>query len=578
MPNAHKPYRPPVMGTRHMVAAGHHMAAQAGLAILDAGGNAVDAGVATGLATSILESERVSLASVAPIMIYLADRREVVTIAGLGPWPKAASCEYFVKNHGGAIPRGLMCTVVPGSPDAWIVALEKYGTMSFAEVAAAAIRIARDGFPMYHHFSEQLTKNAKAFGRWPATAAIFLPGGRAPAPGEVFVQADMGGVLQYMVDEEKRAAKKSRSAGLAAARDAFYKGDIARTIDAYYRENGGWLTYDDLAAYHSAIEPPLRLRFGKHEIFSCGPWCQGPMLLEILALLDGYDLGALGHNSADYVHLITEAIKLAAADREAYIADPKVVDVPIQHLLSPAYIAERRRMIRSSEAWPELPPPGPIPGRERPYRPQRPSPALALAAEPGSAVDTSYMCVVDAAGNAFSATPSDGSSRSPVVPGTGLAISSRGTQSWGDPAHPSSVAAGKRPRMTPNPAFAILGGGRIMPFGTPGGDVQPQAMTQVLLNLTVFGMDPQSALEAPRFGSFSFPGSFEPHEYLPGRLKLEPGVGADTGAALTERGHDLQWWPDRAIAAGSACVIIREPNGTLTGGADHRRVAYAVGW
>jgi gamma-glutamyltranspeptidase/glutathione hydrolase len=572
-----KPYRPPVMGGTHMVAAGHHMAAQAGLAILEAGGNAVDAGVATGLATSVLESERVGLASVAPIMIYMAETREVVTITGLGPWPKAASLDYFHKDQGGKIPRGPFCAVVPGSPDSWIVALEKYGTMSFAEVAQSAIRLARDGFPMYHHFAHVIHERPDSFGRWPATKEIFLPGGKAPDAGDIFKQTDLGGVMQHMADEEKAAAAKGgRVAGLRAARDVFYKGDIAKTIDRYFRENGGWITYEDLAAYHSDIEPPMKLKFGKHEVYSCGPWCQGPMLLQILALLDGYDMASLGHNSADYVHLITEAIKLAAADREAYYADPKVVDVPIKHLLSPAYTAERRRMIRTGDAWAELPPPGAVPGRKNPYRPT-PSPK-GNEAQRENAFDTSYMCVVDRHGNAFSATPSDGCTRTPTIPGTGLAISSRGTQSWANPEHPSSVAPGKRPRMTPNPAFAILDGGRVMPFGTPGGDVQPQCMVQVLLNITAFGMDPQSAVEVPRFGSFSFPGSFEPHDYVPGLLKLEPGVGKETGAALGERGHEVSWWPERAIAAGSACVILREPNGSMTGGADHRRVAYAVGW
>jgi gamma-glutamyltranspeptidase/glutathione hydrolase len=578
MARAPQPQRPPVMGINHMVAAGHHMAAQAGLAILEAGGNAVDAGVATGLATSVLESERVGLSSVAPIMIYMADKREVSTITGVGPWPKATNVDFFVKNHASTIPKGNYCIVVPGSPDAWIVALEKFGTMSWGEVAQSAIRLARDGFPMYHHFAHLLHNKPQNFSRWPATKDIFLPGGKAPKAGDVFKQTDLAGVMQHMADQEKAAAAKGgRVAGLKAARDAFYKGDIARTIDAYFRKEGGWLTYDDLAAYHSEILPPLKMKFGKHEVYACGPWCQGPMLLQILSLLDGYDLKALGHNSSDYVHLIAEAIKLAAADRDAYYTDPNVANVPIDYLLSAVYTNERRRMIRTGEAWPELPPPGDVPGwKGKPFRPT-PTPKEVLASMTAEA-DTSYMCVVDRQGNAFSATPSDGCTRSPTIPGTGLAMSSRGTQSFGFPEHPAAAAPGRRPRMTPNPAFAILDGGRVMPFGTPGGDVQPQCMTQVLLNLTVWGMDPQTAVEAPRFGSASFPASFEPHGYDPGLLKLEPGVGKETGQALADLGHKVSWWPERAQAAGSACVIVREPNGTMTGGADHRRVAYAVGW
>ncbi len=574
---AMKTQRPLLMGTRHMAVAGHHMAAQAAFTILEAGGNAIDAGVAAGLATCVLESERVGLACVAPIMIYDAKTGKVVTIAGIGPWPKAASIDHLIETYG-KVPIGPLCTVVPGSPDAWVVALERFGTMSFGEVAATAIRLARDGFPLYSHFAHVLAKDADAFRRWPATAEIFLSGGKPPKTGDIFVQDGLGRCLQYMVDEEAAAAKKGRRAGLRAARDAFYKGDIARTIDAYYREIDGWLRYDDLAAFESEVLPAVKGRFGKADIYACGPWCQGPMLLEILALLDSYDLAPLGANSADTVHLITEAIKLAAADRDAYIGDPNFIDVPLDTLLSPAYIAERRKMIRSDKAWIEMPPPGTISGWTGAPRAAQMAPAGTDASERESANDTSYLCVVDAEGNAFSATPSDGSKRSPVVPGLGIAISSRGLQSWADRDHPSSVAPGKRPRMTPNPAFAIFDDGRTMPFGTPGGDGQTQTMTQVLINLMVFGMDPQSAVEQPRFASFNFPASFEPHHYHPGLLKMEPGIGEATAEALRARGHDIQWWPERAIPAGSACVIIREPDGKLTGGADGRCASYGLGW
>ncbi len=235
-------------------------------------------------------------------MIYHADSREVVTIAGLGPWPKALDPQLFMREHGGKIPKGVLRTVVPAAPDAWITALKRYGTMSFGEVAAAAIRLARDGFPMYPLMAASLQRHAEAHRGWPSSAEIFLPGGRVPEAGDIFRQTDLALSLQYMADEERAAAGRGREAGLDAARDAFYRGDIAKKIVAFMKEQGGLLSAEDLADYHSPVGPPERRRFGDLEVFTCGAWCQGPVLLQTLALLEGTDLAALGHNSADYVH------------------------------------------------------------------------------------------------------------------------------------------------------------------------------------------------------------------------------------------------------------------------------------
>ncbi|MBV8118312.1 MAG: gamma-glutamyltransferase, partial [Alphaproteobacteria bacterium] len=311
-------HRPTIAVTRHAIAAGHYLAATAGFAILEAGGNAVDAGCAAGLALGVLQSDLVDVAGVAPIMIYLAETRDVVTIAGLGPWPKALDPEFFMREHGGKIPKGVLRTVVPAAPDAWITALKRYGTMSFSEVAAAATRLARDGFPMYPLMAASLERHAETHRLWPSSAAIFLPHGRVPEVGDIFRQTDLAGSLQYMADEERAAASRGREAGLDAAHDAFYRGDIARKIVAFIKEQGGLLSAEDLAQYRSPVGPPERRRFGDLEVFTCGAWCQGPVLLQTLALIEGTDVRALGHNSADYVHQLTEALKLAFADREAY--------------------------------------------------------------------------------------------------------------------------------------------------------------------------------------------------------------------------------------------------------------------
>jgi gamma-glutamyltranspeptidase/glutathione hydrolase len=572
------PLQPMITGARHMIAAGHYLAAEAGHAVLQAGGNVVDAGVAAGLALGVVHSDQVQVSGVAPMVIHVAERDETVTIAGLGGWPRAARIETFVEAHGGAIPTGLLRTVVPAAPDAWILALERYGTMSFGDVAAAAIRYAREGFTMHPVMAHYIAQYAESYRHWPASAAIWLPGGRPPREGELFVQADLARSLQFMADEERAAGRRGRAAGLAAARDAFYRGDLAAAMVRYHREHGGWLTADDLASYRSEIVPPVRVTFRDVEVLTCGPWCQGPVLLQMLTLLEGVDLSTLGHNTRAYVHVVTEAMKLAFADRERYYGDPRFVAVPMDALLAPAYVAERRRLIRAETAWPEMPPAGRVAGLDA-------GPDLRRAAQPVAGGrgaldgDTSYVCVVDRHGNAFSATPSDVSWEGPVIPGLGFCPSSRGSQSWAVPGHASCVAPGKRPRLTPNPALARRGRDWIMPFGAPGGDLQPQGMLQVFLNHTVFGMSLQEAVEAPRFVTHSFPGSFEPHPYHPGRLDLERSIGEATGAALAALGHRVQWLPDLSIGTAGVCAVSADRGtGILYGGADPRRAARAMGW
>jgi gamma-glutamyltranspeptidase/glutathione hydrolase len=559
-------HRPTVYGTRHAVSAGHYLAASAAFSILEAGGNAIDAGCAAGIALGVLQPDLVNVAGVAPIMIRLADGT-VESIAGLGWWPKALPADIFMREHGGKIPDGVLRTVIPAAPDAWITALERHGTMRFADVAASAIRYAGEGFAVYPLLAVSIAAHEHEYRRWQSNTAIFLPNDRVPRAGEKFVQSDLARTLQFMADQD-RAAGSDRKAGLRAAHDAFYIGDIAREIAAFQKREGGYLTMQDLAEYRSPIEPVVRRAWRGHEVITCGPWCQGPALVEALALLERVGVAGLPHNSANYLHRIAECVNLAMADREYFFGDPAFIDVPIEYLLDPATAARRASAVRDDRAFGEMP--APLDRTNLPH--------MASTAEmPKVEADTSYCCVVDRWGNAFSATPSDGSGNLPVVPGLGITPSGRGSQSRPDPRHPAGVAPGKRPRLTPNPAMVVTETGGVMPFGTPGGDVQTQAMLQVLLNVFQHGMELQDAIEAPRVASYSFPSSFAPFEYFPGRLAVEGRIDAATQADLASRGHEVRNWPDWTWLAGSVEAILTDPaTGLIGAGADPRRPAYAI--
>lgn len=568
--------RPTLGGQRHMVSAGHYLASHAGFQILEAGGNAVDAGVAAGIALGVLQSDIVNFAGVAPILVYQAETRQVWSISGLGYWPRAASLDFFLKECRGTIPAGVLRTVIPAAPDAWITALERFGTMSFGEVAAAAIRFAEEGFVMYSLMAETIAENQEGYRRWASNTEIYLPGNEVPKAGSIFRQRDLARSLQYMADEEKARAGQGRMAGLKAARDAFYRGDIARRIVDYHKANGGLMTMADLDEFSVEVEPALQTSFHGTQLYSCGFWCQGPTLLQMLNMLEPWDLHDMGHNSAEYIHLLTEVIKLAFADREVHYGDPRHRDVPAEMLLSKAYATQRLGLIKPGIAWKGMPPAGDLPGAGE-ITARAPNARDESRTDPK--LDTSYVAVIDRHGNAFSATPSDGSYNVPVIPGTGLCPSGRGSQSWAEAGHSAAIGPLRRPRLTPNPSMAIRPDGYVMPFGSPGGDVQCQAMLQTFLNVEVFGMELQQAIEAPRFATFSFPSSFEPHAGQPDRLMIEDAVKPCVGTALADRGHSVQWWRDLNWRAGSMCVVRHDlESGIRWAGADPRRPAYALGW
>lgn len=563
--------RPTIIGRSQAVSSGHYLASQAGMRILERGGNAVDCGVAVSMALAVLQPNVVSFAGVAPTLIYLREQERVISLEGLGYWPAATDRDVLVKAGGDIIPEGVLRTVIPAAPATHLRALRKYGTISFEEAATPALELARDGFAMYPLLAHNIEEVKEGFDRYPENARILRPDGKTPAIGTLFRQEDLGRTIQAMIDAE-RHAHGDRDRKLRAVHDFFYKGPVAESIAAYHQQHGGFMTLQDLADFNVPETSGISVAYRDLQVHTCDVWCQGIVLLEALKILENTNLREKGHNTLEYVHTVAEALSLSFSDREAYVGDPRFVDVPTATLLSTDYARKQWERITSDRAFGKMPEPG--------NGPTAFSQALTESfASISPAQDTIYGCAVDRFGNAYSATLSDNANDTPIIPGTGLAISSRGNQSRLTVGHPCEVQPGKRPRLTPSPAIALRGGKLYMAFGTPGGDVQKQAMLQVLLNIHEFGMTVQSALESPRFGNFSFPNSFAPHTYTPGRLCLERSIHENVGLQLEGMGHNVERWPDRAPTAGGVCVILKDPTtGLLHAGADPRREGSACAW
>ncbi len=568
--------RPALRGVTHMVSSGHYLASAAGYRLLEEGGNAVDAGVAAGIVLGVSLPQWVSFGGVAPIILYTAETGEVTTISGLGRWPRGVTLDYLVKHADeGILPPMLQC-VVPAACDAWLTALEQFGTMSFEQVVAPALELCENGIVIQGTLAHLLPKMDPLLNASPGLRELLMPNGHRLEEGDVLVQRQLSRTFGRLIEVERAHSGQGREKAIRAARDYFYKGAIAREIGDFCQANGGLLTYQDMADFGVKLESPMIGEYKGYTIYTCGPWCQGPALIEALNILERYDLGGMGHNSADYIHVVAEAIKLTFSDRHYYFGDPEFVSVPIKGLLSKEYARERQALIDMKVACPGMPEPG------DPFRYQPgPRPEFKLARDPAPKhapvpQDTSYVCVVDSWGNGFSATPSDPNQNH--IPSLGLNISPRGNQSWLQADHPSCVAPWKRPRLTPNPAIALRDGKLFMVFGTPGGDAQVQAMTQFFLNLVEFNMDPQQAVEAPRFASYSFPLTSMDHPYEPGVLRCESVIDQEVLKALAARGHKVEDWGERNWNAGGVCAIqVDSERGTLTGGADYRCDCYAIG-
>jgi gamma-glutamyltranspeptidase/glutathione hydrolase len=570
--------RPVLQGTFGMVAAGHYLAAAVGLRILEMGGNAVDAGVATGFALSLLKPQSVGIGGEVPILIHLAREGRSVAINGQGWAPRAATIDWFRQRNISLIPSdGFLPATVPAQFAAWCTALQRFGTSELKDVLGPAVEMAEGGFPMYTALRNGVAKVAERYRtEWPTSAAIYLQQDQVPEDGTLIKNPDWARSLKGAIDASLRAS--SREDGIQAAIDYFYKGPIAQQAvkfsssnsfeDGSGQSNAGLLSEDDWAAYGARgtqIEEPVSANYRGIQVLKCGPWSQGPVLLQQLKLLEGYDLAGLGHNTAEYLHTYLECAKLAFADRERYYGDPEFVDVPLERLLSAEYAAERRRLVDPHQASLE----------------QRPGQVHAGATNdrwPVVSGDTTHVDAVDRWGNLFAATPSGGwIGSSPVVEGLGFPLGTRGQMFYLDERHANALQPGKRPRTTLSPSLALKDGQPWLAFGTPGGDQQDQWSLQFFLNVVDFSMDLQEALDAPSVQTTHFPGSFYPHAAEPGACRVESRIDPEVRAELEARGHEVKL--DGPWSHGQVTAVAFDPaSGVVSGAASPRgRVAYVMG-
>jgi gamma-glutamyltranspeptidase/glutathione hydrolase len=569
------------MGTHGMAASGHYLASRSGLHILERGGNAVDAAVAMGFALAVLEPHLYGIGGEVPVLIYLADEGRVVSISGQGPAPKRATIEWFKREGIDAIPGdGLLAATVPDAISAWITALMHFGTMRLSDVLEPALDLAERGFPMYGVLHFAIQRNAQRFQEeWPTSAEIYLPGGRVPSYGELFVQTDLAAVFKKLAEAELRASRQGRREGLQAAHNLFYREAIAEQIvkfaqenifsDSSGKRNRGLLSQGDLSHYSARVEKPVTTEYRGYDVYKCGPWTQGPVFLQQLNLLEGFDLASLGHNSSQYVHLLAEVAKLAFADREKYYGDHDFIHVPLDVLLSKEYAAARRKLIDHDHASMEL-----RPGN---------APSLTPEVKKGNprvyTGDTTHLDAVDRWGNMVAATPSGGwFASSPAIRGLGFPLGTRLQVFHLDPLHANALQPEKRPRTTLTPSLVLKDDKPFMVFGTPGGDQQDQWTLQFFLNCVDFNMNMQAAVDAPNFHSTHFPSSFYPHGAQPGGLVIESRVGDSTISALREKGHQIQVAPDWSHGRVLG-IRFDVQSGVLSGAASPRmETGYAMGW
>ncbi|HEV8587518.1 MAG TPA: gamma-glutamyltransferase family protein [Pyrinomonadaceae bacterium] len=601
-------FRPVVRGRRGVVAGGHPLSVEAGMRILQHGGNAVDAGVATILAASVIEFSHFSFGGEVPILIKLKGR-DVAVIEGMGTAPAKATREFFVNRakqrdagdrnatapdssatqraegdmptmagaKSGLIPStGPLSATVPAVLDACAVALDRFGTKSLAEVMQPAIELA-DGFPIDELRVQYIKTRSPVFSQWPDAKRVFLANGAVPKVGDIFVQADLARTLRAIVAAEKRNAGRGRHAGLMAARDYFYKGPVGKRIGDYMQTHGGLLAASDLAGWHATVGVPTHGEYRGYEIYKTGFWAQGPMMIEVLNLLERYDLKKMGQNSPAYIHTVTEALKLGFADRDRFYGDTNFVRVPAQ-LLSKDYAAMRRKLIDAERASLD----------QRPGDPTNMKPLLASFTpvafnaaplpEIEKANDTTCVNVIDRDGNMFSATPSGAWLPAVVAGDTGVLMGQRLQSALTDPNSPNVVAPGKRPRITLTPTLVLKNGQPFMILSTPGGDNQDQALLQVLLNIIEFGMNPQESVEAPRFDTQHYVSSFDNHEFLAGVLNVESRIPAEVISQLNALGHKIKTQSAWGTGSSPTVIMYDVKSGVISGGADPRRGRYAVAW
>ena len=593
--------RPEILGTFGVVTSTHWLASASGMAMLERGGNAFDAAVAAGFVLQVVEPHLVGPGGEVPIVFHSARTGKTEVICGQGTAPAGATIDYYRAQGLSMVPgNGLLSTVIPGAFDAWMLLLRDHGSLPLSEVLAPAIHYAANGHPLLPRVANEIAGLKEFFEReWPTSAAFFTPNGKLPEAKKLFRNEALAETWRRII-REAEAGGGSREMQIERARDAWYRGFVAEEIERFASSNElmdesgirhhGVITADDMASWQASYEKPLTYDYHDYTVHKIGPWGQGPVFLQTLALLKGFDLSAMDTLGPDFVHTLTEAMKLAFADREFYYGDPNLIDVPLETLLSDAYNDERRKLI-TDKASLELRP-GTVPGyEEQMARMQdalsRLSPISspdAVSTEPTMADmrsarrgDTVHVDAIDAQGNMVAAMPSGGwFQASPYIPALGFMLNARAQMFWLEPDLPASLAPGKRPRTTLTPSLAHKNGRPYMAFGTPGGDQQEQWQLQFFLRHVHHGLNLQEAIDSPMSHTSHFPSSFYPRDRKPGHLAIEESFGAETIAALRARGHQLdiapQWTIGRMVAAA------RDEDGMLRAGATPRLMqAYAGG-
>ncbi|MGH8776225.1 MAG: gamma-glutamyltransferase family protein [Jiangellaceae bacterium] len=585
--------RPTLLGTFGMVSSTHWLASQSAMAVLEKGGNAFDAAVAAGFVLHVVEPHLNGPGGEVPAIFATADDPRPVVLAGQGPAPAAATIERFTSSGLDLVPgAGLLAATVPAAADAWLLLLRDHGTLPLRDVLSYGIGYARDGHPLVARVAATIGGVSDLFtSQWPSSAELWLRGGRPPAPGRLFANPPYAETLTRLVVEAE-AAGDSREAQIDAARRTWREGFVAEAIvsfvgtphpDSSGRDHAGLLTATDLAGFAAGYEEPVVADFRGVTIAKTPAWGQGPVLLQTLCLLDGYDDATLDPSTPDGIHLVTEAMKLAFADREAWYGD--VAGVPLVHLLSPAYAQQRRALI-GEKASREL-----RPGSPGGHEPRVASPAARGRVEDGTSLgeptvsrlgeqrgDTCHVDVVDRWGNIISATPSGGwLQSSPAIPGLGFGLGTRLQMFWLEPGLPSSLVPGRRPRTTLTPTLVLRDGVPVLACGSPGGDQQDQWQLLFLLRHLALGVDLQEAIDAPAWHTTSFPSSFYPREMEPAGLVVEDRVGAGVVDELRGRGHDVT--VSGPWSLGRLCAVGRDPeSGVLSAAANPRGMqGYASG-
>jgi len=589
--------RPEIRGTFGVVASTHWIASSVGMAMLERGGNAFDAAVAIGFTLQIVEPHLCGPAGEVPIIFKTAGDDQPRVLCGQGVAPAAATIERMRELNLDMVPgSGLIAAVVPGSFDAWMTLLRDHGSLRLAEVMEPALHYAEAGHPLLAGVSRAIADVADAFrNEWPTSASVWLPNGQPPQPNQLFRQPVLAATWRRLLSA---AGEGTREQQIDRVRAAWSSGFVAEAVDRFCgtqelmdasgQRHKGLLTGDDMARWSASYEAPQSSRYRDWTFFKTGPWGQGPVLLQALSLLRGFDLAQLPE--PEFVHVVIEALKLAFADREAYYGDPAFTHVPLDVLLSDGYASERRKQIGYGASHELLP--GGLPGFETQVLQSLRMVRVAEGERGGLGVgeptmmhlkptlkpgDTVHFDVIDRHGNMVTATPSGGwPQSSPTIPELGFALNTRAQMFWLEPGLPGSLVPGKRPRTTLTPTLAIRDDGTQLICGTPGGDQQDQWQLIFLLRHIHHGLDLQQSIDAPLFHSVHFPASFYPREAMLGTAVVEESWGDKLIAELRRRGHKVKVAPQ--WSAGRLTAATRGNDGILRAAATPRLMqAYAVG-